>query len=111
MGRGARREKNHITLHTKNVPSSHCSTTQNNHEEFLLHLIEREEFNLLLAFSESQRADHSVVDVVGSEPRPSRLSESSSTSGSGSSSSSDSSSSSGSSSSASSSDSESGSEE
>ncbi|XP_029185046.2 bromodomain-containing protein 3-like isoform X2 [Acropora millepora] len=56
---------------------------------------------------ESQRADHSVVDVVGSEPRPSRLSESSSTSGSGSSSSSDSSSSSGSSSSASSSDSES----
>ncbi|XP_068687592.1 bromodomain-containing protein 3-like isoform X1 [Montipora foliosa] len=56
---------------------------------------------------ESQRPDHSVVDVVGSEPRPSRLSESSSSSGSGSSSSSDSSSSSGSSSSASSSDSES----
>lgn len=81
------------------------------HSPFLLHLMERPEFNLLLAFSESQRADHSVVDVVGSEPRPSRLSESSSTSGSGSSSSSDSSSSSGSSSSASSSDSESGSEE
>ncbi|XP_020629233.1 bromodomain-containing protein 3-like isoform X1 [Orbicella faveolata] len=56
---------------------------------------------------DSQRADHSVVDVVGSEPRPSRLSESSSSSGSGTSSSSDSSSSSGSSSSASSSDSES----
>ncbi|XP_078382273.1 bromodomain-containing protein 3-like isoform X2 [Oculina patagonica] len=53
------------------------------------------------------RSDHSVVDVVGSEPRPSRLSESSSSSGSGTSSSSDSSSSSGSSSSASSSDSES----
>ncbi|XP_058969289.2 bromodomain-containing protein 3 isoform X3 [Pocillopora verrucosa] len=56
---------------------------------------------------ESQRADNSVVDVVGSEPRPKRLSESSSSSGSGTSSSSDSSSSSGSSSSASSSDSES----
>lgn len=67
--------------------------------------------SLLVAFSESQRSDHSVVDVVGSEPRPSRLSESSSSSGSGTSSSSDSSSSSGSSSSASSSDSESGSEE
>lgn len=66
---------------------------------------------VLFAFSDSQRADHSVVDVVGSEPRPSRLSESSSSSGSGTSSSSDSSSSSGSSSSASSSDSESGSEE
>lgn len=60
---------------------------------------------------ESQRADNSVVDVVGSEPRQKRLSESSSSSGSGTSSSSDSSSSSGSSSSASSSDSESGSEE
>ncbi|KAJ7339448.1 Bromodomain-containing protein 2 [Desmophyllum pertusum] len=56
---------------------------------------------------DSQRSDHSVVDVVGNEPRPSRLSESSSSSGSGTSSSSDSSSSSGSSSSASSSDSES----
>ncbi|XP_073244666.1 bromodomain-containing protein 3-like isoform X3 [Porites lutea] len=56
---------------------------------------------------ESQRSDHCVVDVVGSEPRPRRLSESSSSSGSGTSSSSDSSSSSGSSSSASSSDSES----
>lgn len=66
--------------------------------------------SLLIAFSDS-RSDHSVVDVVGSEPRPSRLSESSSSSGSGTSSSSDSSSSSGSSSSASSSDSESGSEE
>lgn len=63
------------------------------------------------AKKESQRADNSVVDVVGSEPRPKRLSESSSSSGSGTSSSSDSSSSSGSSSSASSSDSESGSEE
>lgn len=110
MGRGARREKNHITVHTKNC-SIFPLLYNPNHEEFLLLLIEREEFNLLLAFSESQRADHSVVDVVGSEPRPSRLSESSSTSGSGSSSSSDSSSSSGSSSSASSSDSESGSEE
>ena len=51
-----------------------------------------------------------ILDVVGNDTRPSRLSESSSSSGSGSSSSSDSDSSSGSSSSGSSSDSESGSD-